>query len=78
MKTTKELVRTYNTLAISLPDKVWTARFDHPRMELVANRVYLEYNIRQAGQLIPRREPVLVEDLPTELLRLKRRAYERG
>lgn len=78
MTETKKLVRAYNELAMNLPDKVWTKRFAHPRMELVGNRVYMEYNVKVDDKLVPKRELVAVSEVAKEILRLKRRAYEKG
>ena len=78
MTATNKLVREYNTLAMSLPDKVWTPRFAHPRMELVGTKVMMEYNIKHDHKYVPQRKPVLVEDIPEEIQRLKRRAAERS
>ena len=78
MNEVTKLVRVYNTLAMSLPNKVWTKRFAHPRMENQGTRVFMEYNVMVDKVLVPKREPVKIADVPLEIQRLKRRAYERG
>ena len=78
MTTTKQLVKAYNTLAMSMPDKVWTNRFAHPRMELVGTRVTLVYNHHVNNQFVPIKESIPIAEIPDEIDKLKRRAKERG
>jgi len=78
MTEVKKLVRAYNALAMSLPNKVWTARFSNPRMEVMGNKVFMEYSVKFGDAYVPKREPVKASEVATEIQRLKRRAYERG
>ena len=77
MTETKRLVRAYNELAMGLPDRAWTKRFAHPRMELVGTRVRLQYTVYQDHKFVPVDEPMPVEDIPAEIQRLRRRVAER-
>ena len=77
MTEAKKRVKEYNALAISLPDRVWSTHFAHPRMEVKGDRVYMTYYHNVEGEHVAIREPIAVAAILGELQRLKRRASER-
>jgi len=41
----KEIAKEFNTLAIAAPDRMWTVKLAHPRMEAIGDKVKYQYGV---------------------------------
>ena len=76
-KTTTDVIKDYNQLAMSMPLERWTPKFAHARMEQQSDdAVHLQFNIwvPSIRNFVPQDEIINVQQAPNELKRLRARA----
>lgn len=80
MSASRALVKSYNELAIKLPESAWSPRFHQARLELTGDIVTLHYEEHRAGvkDWVQQRKALPSADVEKEVKKLKQRQLRKS